>query len=402
MIKVLALGHLPKWRGGRQTSGLATGIFDLHDSVNSLNADIEVIIAATDVFVTEKVFGNTKVLGWTKGILLKHLLKRVYRAPIFLMGAYKISKGKHLEDLSFTRVFLKLVFLDYSIEREKPNILHLHGNISALFKDYLWHKDLPVMLRLHGINGFNESLKCYEEHKQIEKSITKIRFNVVTFVTNSILNEWKDKYGSFGCDMFGVINGYNPDVFHVVSPMPDKEYDLITFSSISEGKGQLRVLEAMNKLKKDGISLKYLIIGGGDQGYIDKVKEYSKSNDLLVVIKDYCPQNEIPSLLAKAKYFILPSSKEGFGKVYVESVASGIPVILPENLPVVNEHIFNEKNALFIKDSTTESIYNVIKDLPEIQFTPNEIASTVSALSWKNIAKDYVNIYKKVVNDVQA
>ena len=41
--KILALGYTPKDKGGKQTTGLATGIFDLHDAVNALNCDFKII-----------------------------------------------------------------------------------------------------------------------------------------------------------------------------------------------------------------------------------------------------------------------------------------------------------------------------------------------------------------------
>lgn len=66
MKKILALGYLPKWRGGRQSTGLATGLFDLHDAVNEVSSDYEVTIAATDVFKKHFKSAHTSILGWTK------------------------------------------------------------------------------------------------------------------------------------------------------------------------------------------------------------------------------------------------------------------------------------------------------------------------------------------------
>ena len=83
MKKVLALGYLPKWRGGKQSSGLATGLFDLHDAINEVCSDIDVTIAATDIFKEHYHTSHTNVLGWTKVLLCKHMIKRFYRLPFF-------------------------------------------------------------------------------------------------------------------------------------------------------------------------------------------------------------------------------------------------------------------------------------------------------------------------------
>lgn len=393
MIKVLALGYLPKWKGGRQQSGLATGLFDLHDSVNSLGAGVKVVLAATDVFKPEMMVDNTKVLGWTKGIIVKHALKRFYRLPKFCSGARKISKGSKI--MSFSEVLVKLIFLDYAINRERPDVIHLHACVYALYANYIWNKSIPVVLRLHGINGYDEAIEHYEEYRRIEKAITNLDFKFVTFVTNSIKKEWEEHYGPFKCKMVGLINGYNPNVFRVTEKSPEKKYDLITFAGISERKGQGRVMEAMVMAKKDSKNLSYLIIGGGaDEAYKKKIEEFAAENILDVKFMSYCPQNELPDLIAECRYFILPSTTEGFGKVYIESIASGVPVILPKTLPIVKESIFNEKNSILTDDSSAEGIYAVIKNLPKVKNTPEDIAQTVDYLKWTNLAKEYIELYK--------
>ena len=70
-MKVLAFGYVPKWKGGKQLTGLATGIFDLHNAINDLDNDIRVTLAATDIHLSETKIDSTSVLGWNKRILLK-------------------------------------------------------------------------------------------------------------------------------------------------------------------------------------------------------------------------------------------------------------------------------------------------------------------------------------------
>ena len=72
-MKILSFGYIPSNFGGRQSSGLANVIYQLAYHVAKLNG-VEMILAATDVFVPELHKDGLTILGWTKGMLIKHAL----------------------------------------------------------------------------------------------------------------------------------------------------------------------------------------------------------------------------------------------------------------------------------------------------------------------------------------
>lgn len=394
--KVLALGYIPKWKGGRQKTGLATGLFDLHDAVNSINSDICVIIAATDIFQEEVMIDHTKVLGWKKILLFKHAVKRFYRLPLFIKGALSLNDFSEVTD-GFLSVFAKLLYLDYAIEKENPDIIHLHGCLYASFRNFIWDKNIPVVLRLHGINGYDSAIKGYLKYREIERMITINEYSFVSFVTHKIAEDWKLLYGKFPCSMFPIINGYNEKVFFTPNRIVEKKYDLVTISGLSERKGQDRVIKALQILKESGKHFSYLIIGNGDEGYEKSIKGMVKENSLDVTFVDYCSQDMLNSYLWQSRYFILPTSSEGFGKVFVESIAAGVPVILPCDIPIAKEKgIFNVNNSVFMRDSSVDSVVDVLSELPNLNASEKEISESVSHLSWNNIAKQYVNLYRNI------
>lgn len=394
-MKVLALGYLPKWRGGRQLTGLATGIFDLHDSVNNLNDDINITIAATDVFVDETIVEHTPIIGWTKILLIKHAIIRFYKLPFLFCKAIWINRKTKI--MPVTDTFAKLLMLDRAIEKDKPDVIHLHGAAYAIFIKALWRNIKPVVLRLHGLNGFDTTIPNYEKYRVIEKEIISYNFKFVTFVTNDICNDWKEKYGSFNCPMIPVINGYNSDVFFPPTNKIEKKYDLITISGISDRKGQGRVIDALNLLKNEGINLSYLVVGNGDKEYTDLIKRKAKEYKVNVEFMNYCPQNKLNELLWKSKWFIQPSASEGFGKTYVESIAAGTPVILPKHLPIVREKdVLTPINSVVHEDESVNSIYECLKEIDfSIEYDYLIVSRSISQLSWDNIAKRYISIYKE-------
>ena len=394
-MKVLALGYLPKWRGGRQTTGLATGIFDLHDAVNELNQGVTVTIAATDVFCDKTKVEHTPVVGWTKELLLRHGIKRFYRLPYFFFKALWIARHTHLMSVSST--FSKLLLLDRAIEKEDPDVIHLHGAIYAFFTNALWRNNRPVVLRLHGLNGFDSTIIDYEKFRKIEREILSFDYSFVTFVTNDICEEWKSKYGEFKCPMIPIINGYNGSVFYTPKEKVEKKYDLVTISGITERKGQGRVIEALKLLKDEGVNLSYLVVGNGNEEYIELIKKRARDYDLRVIFLDYCPQNELSNLLWQSKWFIQPSASEGFGKTYIESIAAGTPVILPKHLPIVKEKgLLSSVNSFFTDDESSNSIYKCLKKIDFDKLVDcKAIAESILAYSWSGLGERYIKEYKK-------
>lgn len=398
-MKVLALGYLPKWRGGRQTTGLATGIFDLHDAVNELNQGISVTIAATDVFKDNTIIEHTPIVGWTKKLLLIHGIKRFYRLPFFFVMALKIVRQTKL--VPFFDTISKLIFLDRAIEKTKPDIIHLHGALYAYFRNALWRNKCPVVLRLHGLNGYDSTIVNYEKYRAIEQEIVKFDFKFVTFVTNDICEDWKNKYGVFSCPMIPINNGYNQNVFFPPKDKVIKQFDLITISGISERKGQDRVIEALKQLKDEGVNLSYLIVGNGDPLYTAKIKSMVKEYDLNVVFMDYCSQDKLNELLWKSKWFIQPSASEGFGKTYVESIAAGTPVILPKHLPIVKEKgLLTSVNSLLTEDESVKSIYNCLKNIKFNNcYDFKIVADSIVPYSWTGLGEKYIAVYRKYCSE---
>ena len=258
------------------------------------------------------------------------------------------------------------------------------------------------ILRIHGINGNNPSIPNFVIHSKIENFVTKLPFNKATFVTKTVCAEWKDKYGEFTCDMIPILNGYNQNLFKPSDSWVriDKKYDIVTFSGISENKGQIRVVQALCKLRKQGIKFSYLIIGNGKDDYLRMVKKLVSDNKLNVSFRNYLSQKEICNVLYRSKFFILPSITEGFGKVFIESLGTGIPVILPKHLPLANEPgVLNNQNAIFLEDSKVESIERKLKELYDnpIVFDPVKVSKSISHLSWSKIAVQYIDVYKSLI-----
>jgi glycosyltransferase involved in cell wall biosynthesis len=113
-------------------------------------------------------------------------------------------------------------------------------------------------------------------------------------------------------------------------------------------KGQAYVIEAIAKLKQDGIILKYNIIGGGNHSrLLNLAIKLGVENQITFMGK--LPHKEVFSVLDRTDIYIQPSETEGLPRALVEAMsrgcacissdAGGMPELLDERV------VFQSKNT---------------------------------------------------------
>jgi glycosyltransferase involved in cell wall biosynthesis len=126
--------------------------------------------------------------------------------------------------------------------------------------------------------------------------------------------------------------------FALVPNTPKQKKDkliILTVGRLHPRKGQLLTLQALQRLAQDVRSkIEYWIVSGqSKEGYDERViLEASKTPDLSVKLLHDLPDNELSDVYESADIFALTStpyenSIEGFGLVYLEAAAHGLPVV---------------------------------------------------------------------------
>lgn len=139
--------------------------------------------------------------------------------------------------------------------------------------------------------------------------------------------------------------GVDPEKVHVVHPgvdldrfqpgprEPDGEIRLLSVGRLWPRKGHMQVLRALARVKDRLPRLRYWIAGTG--GELDALQRASVEFGLedRVRFLGYVPETELPLLYRQCDLFILANRRladddmEGFGIVFLEAAASGLPVI---------------------------------------------------------------------------
>jgi asparagine synthase (glutamine-hydrolysing) len=192
-----------------------------------------------------------------------------------------------------------------------------------------------IILQAHGIEVWGKQSLL----KRILLNKVDLILPVSQFTKNNLVNQ--HHVNESKCLVFH--NSLDP--FFETSPQKDIEKSLRTkhqilstdcvittltrLESSEKYKGYDKVIEALAQLKQQGKKYKYLILGKYDEQEYQRVNQLIAQHDLKGEVKlcGYIADEEISSYFNLANLFVMPSQKEGFGIVFIEAMACGLPVV---------------------------------------------------------------------------
>lgn len=104
---------------------------------------------------------------------------------------------------------------------------------------------------------------------------------------------------------------------------------LTRLTSTEMYKGYDRVIAAISNLKREFPDVKYILAGKYDTAEGERVKKLIAEHHVgeQVILTGFIAEDELADHFLLADLFVLPSKKEGFGIVFIEALACGLPVI---------------------------------------------------------------------------
>ena len=129
-----------------------------------------------------------------------------------------------------------------------------------------------------------------------------------------------------------------PQVFikpqHLLKKYNISETDPVIFSltrlaSTEQYKGYEQVIKVVSRLKTKFPQIKYLLSGEYDAREKSRLDRLILANNVAgqVILTGFIQEDELSDHFLLADVFVLPSKKEGFGIVFIEAMACGLPVI---------------------------------------------------------------------------
>ncbi len=264
------------------------------------------------------------------------------------------SKGQdihYLRELSILLSGEKL--LENLVKKENIDIIHAHsiypqGKIATkIGKKY----NIPTYITCHGPD-FDKFYKLPFFKQQINQILDKsdnilaVSQNLADKIKKTNIKNIKEKTSLH-------LNSIDINKFKEINHPNNKNEPIVIFVGILYKRKNAKLL--LDAKKQSKTNYKLIIVGDGpERNKLEKKVQKEKIDN--VTFMGF--RNDVENILPYADLFVLPSTQEAFGIVFIEALACGLPVIGCDDGGA--KDIINDDVGLLIKPNNISSLANAI------------------------------------------
>ena len=316
-----------------------------------------------------------------------------------------ISKYSHLflNNGKLLRLFFQIFILDFSLKKNKVDVLlSAAGDYTGNFRPYIGISQNMLLYEKDfwkEISVIKEKAKLFINQKRQKKcfeSAAGIIF-ISKYARNYITNELKINKIPTTVIHHGIASYFINQKPNKLKDKINKEKELkfIYVSTVHVYKNQWNVIDAVWKLRQQGIKISLTLIGSiiynpSGKKLFSKIRERDPKGEFI----NYIPQvdhNKLPLEFSKHDAVIYASSCENMPNILIESMASGLPIACSDKQPMPEflkdgGYYFNADSV----DSIEKGIINLIEDkvpFNKIEQNLNEVRN----LKWEETSKKTFN-----------
>lgn len=282
------------------------------------------------------------------------------------------------------------------------DLIHAHtvmpDGFAAMRLNQGWCK--PLVITIHGYDAVQLNRGRFRRRKMLRAMAAADR---IICVSDKLRRACLEHYPH--PEKFVVVhNGFRPPqrsaATPVVPPPPPGKPSLLSVGHLIPLKGHRYVLEAVAELKHELPDLRYHIIGeGGTRAVLERqVRELGIEEQVSLLGR--LPHHELAFHYASCDIFVLPSSPEGFGIVYLEAMSFGKPVIACQG-EGISEIIEDGKTGVLVPPKDHRAVAVAIRELAGDSPRAREIgraAQEVAAqYTWRQNAERLLALYSETI-----
>jgi len=320
------------------------------------------------------------------------------------------SKRTKINDYSIQNNVKEIVKIAYNtivvrkvskiLKDNKPDIIHINGLDSSvgarvaksLNVPYIWHirqlLEEDFGIRLHNNN------KIYQMLEDADSVIA---------VSRTVKEKFEKKLGK---EIEIIYNGIPLDEYVINNKKPlfsQETINILLAGRIVEQKGQLEAIKAIKYLVDNAIwNVKLTIIGSmQDNVYVKEIKEYIKRFGLNDYIQISDHVNDLREIRKAHDIGLICSRKEAFGRVTIETMASGM-LVIGANTGGTLEIIKDHKNGYLYNQGDPESLAEKIKYIinnkkEAISVKNNGYRTALEKYSISQNVDRIIHLYKRIL-----
>lgn len=299
--------------------------------------------------------------------------------------------------------FMAYLFLN---ARRWKRVIVGHVNLSpSIYLMRLLNPKIEIWVVVHGIEAWKKQVRSKKWLLNVATKIISVsEYTKIQLVSKSNIQKGKINILSNCIDPFFSypVNFSKPKYLQKRYQINDNEKVIFTLSRLSSKekyKGYDKVIEALGRFKTiTKIPFKYLLAGKADDKEFNRLQElvnYHQLNNQIILV-GYVSKDELKDHYLLADLFIMPSKKEGFGIVFIESTACGTPVIAG-NADGSTEALKNGLLGTLVNPNSTEEILDSIKlnlEFPKLTHEPLQ-ALTMKHYHFSKYKKNFLELFNQ-------
>ncbi len=250
----------------------------------------------------------------------------------------------------------------------RPDIVHHFTIKPVIYGSFAAHL-LRIPGIINSITGLGHLFIDPGSFTRVLREIAKIMYRVILPQTRVIFENPEDEktfidQGLLGSKQSHLILGTGVDTDRFRPVEKHNEVPLVLFSSRSLiTKGLPEYVEAASILKAKGLNARFIVAGTTDPGNPASISteqiEAWKDAD---VVELWGWQNNMPSILAQADIFCLPSYREGIPNALLEACAAGLPIVATD-VPGCRDVVTSGVNGLLVPVKNSEALADALETL---------------------------------------
>jgi len=308
--------------------------------------------------------------------------------PVFFFRACWILLTKKIDIIHMQDAVQAPVGWLLHVIFRKPYIIVAHGLDITFEKGFYQKIILPFVRRADEVISISSATKDEADKRGVDKK----KSVVVTLGTH-------DDYGTIRPDRELLGEHLGMDL--------SKKKLLLTTGRLVKRKGVAWFVEnVMPELVRRDKAVLYLVAGkGGQQEAIEDAITRSGMKDHVKLVGRVSDEDRT-LLYTSCDVFVMPNivvpgDMEGFGIVVHEAATAGLPVVASA-LEGILDALKDGKNGILVDTGDSEAFVKEIEkllsnDKKRKEFGIKSREYTLKTYSWKNIASQYVKVYKKLV-----